>query len=151
MPVRYEASKTITGIDSARGLIAIAGGGDGRTAKIVRASVTQDGDTTGQQIKCCLQTTTGTVTGAGAADGQKHEPLCSATANFSPTYNITSEPSYGGNPIGLEGDNCQGGWFYTPDKPTFTLSTSMKIVVRLLTAPSPDLDLVVAIVWDEHG
>lgn len=151
MPVSYEASALITGVDSARGLLALAGGGDGRICRIIRAYVTQVGDTTGQQLKCALQATSGTVTGAGAANGQKHEPLSSASPNWAATYNITSEPSYSGNPVGLEGDNSQAGYRYEPDRPRYRLSGSQKVVLRLLDAPSPPIDLAAVIEWEEEG
>lgn len=145
----YEASKQITGVNSARGLLALAGGGNGRNGRIHEVHITQVNDTSGQQLEICIQSTAGTVTGSGAADGQKLSPN-GVAANFSPTYNITSEPSYAGNPVGLEGQNCQAGYHYVPPRALYALTTSQKGVVRLRNAPSPAIDLDCRIVWEEY-
>lgn len=151
MPRTFEASCTINNCNSARGLLAIDGQNSHGIARIISAHVTHANNTTSDYVVCSLQSTTGTTTGAGNASVQAMEPN-SGSPSYLATNNITSEPSYGGSPVGEEAWNSQAGYHYEPyPEERFRLPGNQKMVLRLLSFGPNNMDIYARLVWEEEG
>lgn len=121
--------------------------------EILSASVTDENNTTNQQLECTLQrvTTLGTPTGT-AVTAAKHETLDGASA-ATVVGNVTaSEPTYTANTdIGHEGFPSLSGWFFQPvpeERPIIPPSATMGL--RCISTPTSQ-DSQVRITYREIG
>lgn len=122
--------------------------------ELLGAAVTNISSINNQQLECCLQRQNG-----GAPVGTASPPSPTPTEpgdqadSSTVLWLLTTPPTWDAQKVfGDQGWQVQGGWFYDPvPEERVVVSPANGIGLRLLSTPSPAIDVAVELVYRKIG